>query len=632
VRNSQSGYNDDLVKGFIDAIWPGFDNDFASGGVFSLGQVLNYGKIFMLNEWGYTGDCTQQTFENFHLFGDPELQIWTDPNEFDVIHPSSIGSGGTQTFVVIVNDKNTHLPVNDAVVCVHKAGDVHEVVYTNPDGEAMFDISPSSPGNMDITVTKHNYIPYFNHIISITGDGTNPLTITLDNDFGPPGITVMVSGGGFQGNEDVEITFPGSPDEIITIGTGSGGSFTNEPITVPGGSTGPVNVKGEGQSGRTAVTLFRRLPDDRPEIFTYCQDDSSTWYLDPNNEKRWDSPCIQLYEANTGNPVSSYDLVSGTPYIINATIYNKGGLPADGVSSDLVTAEHVWRDWGAGGPWNTGLSREVSVPAASGSTYGKGYTEIPWTPMSIGHICIQIELYHNWDADLGNNWGQENTRVEHAKSTTEIKFQVTNPTNNTVVPYIEVRTLDGTIWPSRVSRTVPQEQDPGESKEVTLTIDPPYNDGTQTFIATAYIDGETIGGVEARIIRGNGNQPPETPSIEGPRSGKPRTEYTYSIVADDPEGDKGAYWIEWGVGQEGWTSFHESEQKVKCSHTWSEESKYTIRVKARDIYDGESDWGIFEIDITPRNKALNFNFNLFEWLSERFPNLFPILRYILGFQ
>ncbi|UCD13726.1 MAG: PKD domain-containing protein, partial [Thermoplasmatales archaeon] len=33
---------------------------------------------------------------------------------------------------------------------------------------------------------------------------------------------------------------------------------------------------------------------------------------------------------------------------------------------------------------------------------------------------------------------------------------------------------------------------------------------------------------------------------------------------------------------------------------------------------------------TPKNKSSNFNFNLLEWLFERFPNTFPILRYMLG--
>ena len=34
----------------------------------------------------------------------------------------------------------------------------------------------------------------------------------------------------------------------------------------------------------------------------------------------------------------------------------------------------------------------------------------------------------------------------------------------------------------------------------------------------------------------------------------------------------------------------------------------------------------------PRNKAFNFNFNLLNWLFERFPNMFPILRYLLESQ
>ncbi len=51
--------------------------------------------------------------------------------------------------------------------------------------------------------------------------------------------------------------------------------------------------------------------------------------------------------------------------------------------------------------------------------------------------------------------------------------------------------------------------------------------------------------------------------------------------------------------------------------------------KSKDIHGAESDWGTLEVSM-PKNKAFDLNFNLLSWLFERFPNAFPILRYMLG--
>jgi len=54
-----------------------------------------------------------------------------------------------------------------------------------------------------------------------------------------------------------------------------------------------------------------------------------------------------------------------------------------------------------------------------------------------------------------------------------------------------------------------------------------------------------------------------------------------------------------------------------------------IKAKAEDIYGLESDWGTLEVTM-PKSKTIHFNFNLLSRLFERFPNAFPILRYMLG--
>ena len=124
---------------------------------------------------------------------------------------------------------------------------------------------------------------------------------------------------------------------------------------------------------------------------------------------------------------------------------------------------------------------------------------------------------------------------------------------------------------------------------------------------------------------------PYKPIIDGPANGNAGTEYTYTAITWDPNGDNIDYWFEWDDGNNsGWKGPYSSGQTGSASHTWSTQGTYQIKVKAKDTFGKESDWSD-PLEVTmPKNKAFNFNFPLLEWLFERFPNAFPILRQLLG--
>ena len=622
-RNSQSGYNDDMIKGFVDAIWPGFDNDFSSGGLFSLGQVLLYGKMYMQNVYGYTDPLTKLAFENFHLFGDPEMQIWTDPNGFIVEYPDHIGLGGSQTFVVTVKNTSDGNPCFDAKVCLHNNA-IHEVEYTDPAGQVVFDIIPTITDPLDITITKHNYIPFYGSIITVTGSGTTSLALSFNPDVGSAGESITISGTGFE-DEDVQIEFPGTPPGTPTFHT-SGGSFSDS-MNVPPGPDGLVTVIAEGKtSGRTAVSLFKRLPLNRPELYVYCQDESTTWFLNPGNNPRWNSPCIDIYEGSVLQ--DSWSLASGHSYEVRTKVYNSGDIEAANTQVSLK-----WRDFGAGGPWNIlGYKDIITVPESSAGVDGFEWASIPWTPTIAGHICIQTEVYHELDANTDNNWGQENTKVEHVSSPGTVEFNIINPTNKTVLPYIEVRQLGegGVVWPAKIFRSYPQVQAPSAAKTATLTVHPP-DDGLQIFTANVFIDGEMTGGIEFKVIKGDvENQPPDPPLITGPPIGNFGTEYTYVVASIDPEYEQIRYFFDWGDGTTfGWTNeSYSSGEECEMAHTWNEKGTYIIKVKAMDEHQLESDWATLEVSM-PKNKAINSPFLRF---LENHPYMFPILRQLLNMQ
>ncbi len=128
------------------------------------------------------------------------------------------------------------------------------------------------------------------------------------------------------------------------------------------------------------------------------------------------------------------------------------------------------------------------------------------------------------------------------------------------------------------------------------------------------------------------NNPPDTPTIDGPTSGNAGTAYTYTFNSADLDGDDVYYYILWDDGYvENWDGPHASGADFEIDHTYAKEGTFTIEAKARDTLGDES--GVETLEVTmPRNKAFNFNFNLLDWLFEQFPNAFPILQQLLGVQ
>jgi hypothetical protein len=99
TETSYSGYNDAMVIGMFDAIWPdpGVDSKlynflgmttspFRLRETTRLGEILDQGLRRMEETWGaYRGHIyTQFSKEIFHCFGDPGMRIYTDtPTEFE---------------------------------------------------------------------------------------------------------------------------------------------------------------------------------------------------------------------------------------------------------------------------------------------------------------------------------------------------------------------------------------------------------------------------------------------------------------------------------------------------------------------------------------------------------------------
>jgi len=162
-----------------------------------------------------------------------------------------------------------------------------------------------------------------------------------------------------------------------------------------------------------------------------------------------------------------------------------------------------------------------------------------------------------------------------------------------------------------------------------------YDPGTMVLDTTYYwqIVAEDSGGLTSTgpiwsfTTEKEPNGPPTSPDIYGPHSGPPNEEFTWAFTSNDPDENQIKYFIEWGDGTSIETDY--SSVVEEASHTYEEQGEYTIKAKAIDTREAESDWTTLEF-VVSKSKSFYFNFPILKWLFERFPNLVPILNYILG--
>jgi hypothetical protein len=124
------------------------------------------------------------------------------------------------------------------------------------------------------------------------------------------------------------------------------------------------------------------------------------------------------------------------------------------------------------------------------------------------------------------------------------------------------------------------------------------------------------------------NQPPNTPTIDGRALGETGTPNPYTFTTIDVNGDDVYYYIDWGDGQvDEWVGPYNSSEIAEITHIWDTKGIYTIKAKAKDVYDMESDWGTLKV-IMPTEYATH---GFLERFFVTFPRLFPILRHLMGY-
>jgi hypothetical protein len=138
---------------------------------YKLGDLFSDHKTDAYFSWTQS-DLNKYIFSELILLGDPELPIWMEePANFDVTHDTEIYVG-TSSFSVHVEDSEG-ANIANAYVCLWKDDEVYLRNYTDSSGDITFNISPSTEGNMSVTVTKKDYVPYEDNVNVISNQPPN---------------------------------------------------------------------------------------------------------------------------------------------------------------------------------------------------------------------------------------------------------------------------------------------------------------------------------------------------------------------------------------------------------------------------------------------------------------------------
>ncbi|MEW6685894.1 MAG: C25 family cysteine peptidase, partial [Candidatus Edwardsbacteria bacterium] len=176
---------------------------------------------------------------DLNAFGDPEMPIWTDiPKTFYYVdYPTNITIGPT-SFKVTVYDEG--LPKEGALVCLQKGTEAYAYGLTDANGQITFDYTPETTGEVNITVTAQNYLPY---------QGT---------------CTVTPASGAYVCYESHQLN---DAEEYTTHGNGDG-------IANPGESVGMyVTLKNTGTASTTLISSIEITTTDphiSPSSFLIC--------------------------------------------------------------------------------------------------------------------------------------------------------------------------------------------------------------------------------------------------------------------------------------------------------------------------------------------------------------------------
>ncbi|MDI6885187.1 MAG: C25 family cysteine peptidase [archaeon] len=131
--------------------------------IYNIGATLACSKIFYIPYSQEDGNGMRWLQYAINLLGDPDLPVWTEePKELNVSYECN-----ATRINISIRSKPEEAPVKDALVCL-QSENTYLYNYTDLNGTIIFENALKE--DLNLTVTKHNFLPYEGVIKGIVHD------------------------------------------------------------------------------------------------------------------------------------------------------------------------------------------------------------------------------------------------------------------------------------------------------------------------------------------------------------------------------------------------------------------------------------------------------------------------------
>lgn len=218
TNNTRVQFNNAISTG----IWVGFLKE----DLLNFGTAVNRGRFELYRQYHGFSDNDVNNFSRWtNLMGDPATHIFTGvPRTILVNHDAELASGANRLTVTVFDEEN-EVALPEALVCLYKADDDFQMVaFTDETGITHFNLPADelSEGDLLITVTKHNTVPYLGEIAIAEREyflGAGSWEVDDDNENASSG-------------DDDQIPNPGETIELMVALTNYGNDSPEGEITV----------------------------------------------------------------------------------------------------------------------------------------------------------------------------------------------------------------------------------------------------------------------------------------------------------------------------------------------------------------------------------------------------------------
>ncbi len=305
-------------------------------GMRTMGEAVNNAKVeFYVAYYNIAQNYVNMFTHWFNQMGDPTMDVWVNmPLEMNVSYDDNLPFGQDYIEVNVTDDDS--YPIENAWVTARKGNDeIFASGYTDNIGNIVLQFDGENAGDVDLTVTKPDYIPHLGEFtISSTG-GIAYYSMNIDDDNG--GNSSGNGNGNVEPGETIELIVNLKNYDSSSYSNVSAELIANDPyveITTADGDYGTMSAGGTAEVSQAYVfTVSPDAPDNHQFQFLLDIEDGSTndwtgrlWITIAGNDI--DIQSLSVIDGN--NTMDPGDTVQ-----LRFTIVNNGQTDLDDVWGEL---------------------------------------------------------------------------------------------------------------------------------------------------------------------------------------------------------------------------------------------------------------------------------------------------------